>query len=478
MNNIFRFLSRGKMVVMAIIFLSIIQVAPSVAADWTSLGRPTKPRTVKDIAINADGSTIYVADQTAVYKSTNGGTNWTKPSSDVDFPLVITCKPDDPSNVVAGIAGSLKWSSNGGSSWPSTWTITGTIQRLTTSPINSSNIYMGKRYSSGTYSLYFSRTGGSSWNGNSNFTNTTDINDIAPYPTGNKRGNVWMVGSNPNGASDGSNVDSAAGARGVWFSYDSGSTWSGKKMGSYNLTSVGIRDRGTGVDEYVFVGGAAGKLFHSSNAGSNWSERTAYASASSATIVRSIRIRTDSTIMYVASDKGIHRSTDDGANWTNISGSMIYLNVLALAVEPNDQKTMFATTDRAIYKTTNAGGSWAEIGSTLGGPILLQAAAGTGPYAWAISKEYSLVAKYDSVGNSWSTMNVGGGGSVFSGERLTIHPNGDIFAVGSENNQAKLYRSTDNVHHYCKSKSECYCICNVNFYLQRQCAKSKYHFNV
>jgi PKD repeat protein/photosystem II stability/assembly factor-like uncharacterized protein len=70
----------------------------------------------------SDNQTIYIADGSTIYRTTNGGTNWTNISSGVSGVVnYISVDPNDPQRVALAVSGSGKvlLSTNGGSNWTS-----------------------------------------------------------------------------------------------------------------------------------------------------------------------------------------------------------------------------------------------------------------------------------------------------------------------------------------------------------------------
>lgn len=62
----------------------------------------------------------------------------------------------------------------------------------------------------------------------------------------------------------------------------------------------------------------------------------------------------------------IHRSDDNGQNWTDISGNLPQIPVNDLLVLPNlSDNYIFAATDAGVYFTANAGQSWARLGGNM-----------------------------------------------------------------------------------------------------------------
>ncbi len=412
-----------------------------IGQTWTTLQGPPKARDEKDVAVSSAGTTLYAADKSVLFKSTNGGTTWTATSVEIASPLVVACKPDAPDNVVVGVTGSLLRSTTGGGSgqWTSVLNVPNlTPLRLSVSSITTGDMYLGRQYVSGSKSFYSSVDGGLSWAVQLGFGYATSVYDVAPYPkTGSSRDtHVWAVGSD--GTGEGTDPQVQASTRGVWWSIDKGVNWNQKNMGSFNVRALGIRDQGAGSNPKLIAGTASGKLFRSTNNGDNWSQLT---NLTGVTSITGIRVRTDNNQIYVATNNGVYLSADDGTSWTGPVGTgMSDKNILSLAVVPNSQTTMYAATPTTVYKTTDGGSTWNPVDNGLG-RMPLSSVVSNGSNVWSVSKNYSVAGKYD--GTQWTNVIIGNGTEVFSGERIIRHSNGNLFGSGATDGKATLYRSTD-----------------------------------
>jgi len=404
--------------------------------NFSTLQGPPKARNENDIAVSADGTTLYSTDKSVLFKSINSGSSWAATGVEIGSPLVVTCKPDLPDVVITGVATYLYRNTTGGSSAWSPVLTDGTLAplRLAVSPLNSQDMYLGRQYVTANISFWYSSNGGSSWAARSNFSYATSVYDVAPYPIAgsNRNDDVWAVGSD--GTTEGTNPQTAAVTRGLWWSADRGQTWSQKNMGSFNVRALAIKDQGTGTYPKLLAGTVSGKIFRSTNNGDNWTQLTA---PTGVTSVTSIRYRTDNAQVYMATNNGVFLSTNNGDVWTGPGTGMTDLNVLSLKVVPNAQAMLYAGTATTVYRSTNGGTTWTQIDNGLG-RMPISSIAVNGSSYWTVSRTYPLVGKYD--GTSWSTQTITG----FAGEQIFRHPsNSYLFTVGAVGQQAVLYRSTD-----------------------------------
>ena len=110
-----------------------------------------------------------------------------------------------------------------------------------------------------------------------------------------------------------------------------------------------------------------GGLVRTTNGGSNWSNATTGINTgeSVAWVAPIIAHPTTSGTFYVAR-QSIYTSTDNGGNWTAISGSVNGSNaVREMAISKSNASIMYATSGSLVFKSTNAGVTWTNVTSGL-----------------------------------------------------------------------------------------------------------------
>lgn len=73
-------------------------------------------------------------------------------------------------------------------------------------------------------------------------------------------------------------------------------------------------------------------------------------------------------LIYIASGNGAHRTLDGGKNWKITTGWEI-TEVLAVCIDPRDEKTVYLSTAYGIHKTRDGGTTWQQMNRGLIDPF-------------------------------------------------------------------------------------------------------------
>ena len=176
-------------------------------------------------------------------------------------------------------------------------------------------------------------------------------------------------------------------------------------------------------------------IFKSTNAAGNWAPSDAGLAAS--LIIDLVFQPGNSSIIYAATDTGLFKSTDSGANWSRLPGSpsSIYSE---LALDPVNPAIIYVATNDGVFKSTDGGNSFALSNTGIGThvqsiavnpvtPIILYASVGGSPYFKSVNG-----------GASWTPNFVNGAARVDS---ITIDPNTPTTLYADTNRG--ISRSTD-----------------------------------
>ena len=158
----------------------------------------------------------------------------------------------------------------------------------------------------------------------------------------------------------------------VWVSADDGDNWVEIALPTSTdadpdlATSLAIVG-----DHTIVVGMSSGQLWRVLRGSGAWSTASVAALAvlpnafiSDLAVVGS----TGKTIWASCSRIGgphVFRSQDSGKTFKNCNGNLPDVPVNALVVDPKNSSTVYLATDRGIYRTTNSGGKWTDFSNGL-----------------------------------------------------------------------------------------------------------------
>ncbi len=385
------------------------------APAWSSIGPDNIGGRIRAIVVNKNNSNqiLLGAVDGGVWKSTNGGTSW-QPMTDSYGPLSISCFAYDSNqtvyagtgegwgNVDAIVGGGILKSTDFGSTWtllPSTYSAANSstdplyweFKNVLAMDIDpSGNIYAATKaidYTGGVGSyyvyggIYESTDNGSTWN------------KISPTSTGT---NYF----NPTGvvAFSSSTIIYAAGANGstlggIYRTTDGGTTWNevttGLPSSGYNTIVITKDNLGNAYAVYQSTdnsttgdGGLKG-IFRSTDSGASWTQLTAPP-----------KIKSTGNISYLGTqgwygsaigvdpfnNKNIYvggvdmmKSSNGGSTWKQITywdpyyGSpVVHADHHVIAFDPNNSGVLYSGNDGGIYKSTNSGTSWTALNNNLG----------------------------------------------------------------------------------------------------------------
>ena len=328
---------------------------PILAEPFT--GSPNVSGRVTAIAVDpTNANVVYIGGADGgVWKTTNGGTNWT-PISDSQASLAVGSIAIDPSNhlnIYVGTgednnnqdgysgAGILK-STNGGTTWT-----------------HISGPFVGP---------FDSVTGGGS------------IGSLAVHPT---NGQILLAGA------------TLSGADGVYRSADGGSTWKLVLGGSGFPATAVVFDPTNGNNAYAAIGymfgNASNGVYGSTDGGQTWKALLVANGAPAGRIALAIAPSSPSTLYASVAYANIgstsdgslfalFKSTNSGGTWTKLTATPNYCNPqcwydMALSVAPNNANVVFAVgayqystnSQTTVIRTTNGGTSWSLLGGGANG---------------------------------------------------------------------------------------------------------------
>src|SRR6185295_10959904 len=96
-------------------------------------------------------------------------------------------------------------------------------------------------------------------------------------------------------------------------------------------------------------------IFKSTNAAGSWGPSDSGLAAS--LIIDLVFQPGNSSIIYAATDTGLFKSSDSGANWSRLPGSPPFI-YSELALDPVNPAIIYVATNEGVFKSTDGGNSF------------------------------------------------------------------------------------------------------------------------
>ncbi len=410
---------------------------------------PTNP----DILFAATGNNACSGQyeglaRSGLFRSTNGGANW---SMVIPFQIMTTVNfaPSDPNVVYAGSSNAFFRSSNGGTTW--------TMYGKSTGDWGPQGVRAGFPIDvvidSGDPNLVYANNYGGGVFRSTDGTQTWQI-----WSKGYSGAFIKQVFVPPASPS----TVLAIGRSGPYTSANYGGDWTGIAL-SQASEWVAITGHPSNHRVVLMTDEHMGLIVRSEDSGASGSVVFTHPQSNAASIDTRQGFKglafapSNGNIVYagVAKERGtidttvpqgtvVYKSTDAGQSFAAASSNLDGKNVHRLVVHPTDPSTVWAATSTGVYKSTTGGVSWSLLGQGLSGRNIIAVAVNTATN--------SLVASEQDVG-VWQSVN---GGPSWSGPKNTGFSNANprIMAFAFDPSAAQtvyagdyysgVYRSTDN----------------------------------
>jgi photosystem II stability/assembly factor-like uncharacterized protein len=190
--------------------------------------------------------------------------------------------------------------------------------------------------------------------------------DVSPPADKDETDAVWMVflEFDPND----SRTIFAGGLR-VWRSKDDGNNWQdvSQVLDGSAISAVEIAQANSKI---VFVGTENGGIYRSTDGGSTWSEDLAGPALPGFTITRILTSPTHAQIVYATvanfGTSHVFRSNDGGMTWIDIDrGRLPAVPHHAVAIPKSKPSTVYVCCDAGVHVSTDAGATWKNLTGSL-----------------------------------------------------------------------------------------------------------------
>jgi len=351
-----------------VIFIATAGNGPFKSTDngnsWVSIKGDLSLLYCSDIDLTTNGD-LYLTIVQQMYKSTNGGVNWTNITTMFNGFGFQSAFVDNNDNIWATTvhSGVIK-SSDAGTTWNN---FTGGLTSTDVSSVvadASGNLFAsipGK-------GLYSSTDNGNTWNKITitNYEEDTYIVTVELIPSGG-----LIVYNAYNGIKTSTNLID-------WTSFNTG------------LTSQAIRELAVSSD-YYFAAGWNGKIFRSPRTAVNWVEIT---DTSASGYCYALFVSSTGDLYYLF-DEEVYKSTNNGDDWINVGDS---LSGYTFSITEHSNGDIFLGTGSGVYRSTDAGINWTKDVSGLGNGALSIA---IHPNGSVFAGGYNSTSRSNDLGQTW-----------------------------------------------------------------------------
>jgi len=299
-------------------------------------------------------STIYIANDGGIWKSTDGASSFTSLNSTLTLTMFTSydMHPTDASRSYGGTQDNGTQKRTGAQTWREFSTGDGGQTFVDT--LDPSIVYV-------TYighAVYRYTSNGDSFSGTIGSSAVFNGDRVAFYPP--------FVGNETN-----SNL--YFGTYRLYVSTNRGTSWTMPSAftdltvgGGDVLSAIAVAKSNTNV---IYTGSSQGRLMVSTNGGVNWTDRT---SGLPQRFIKSITISaTDSNTAYVTVSGfvtgHVFKTINAGASWTNISGNLPDIPTNDLLIDPRagNANTLYVGTDVGVFRSTVGGTTWETFNNGL-----------------------------------------------------------------------------------------------------------------
>lgn len=379
--------------------LAILVCTFSITHAQSQWERTNTPYGGKVTSVNSSASgNLYATTVTGLYKSENDGLNWESIDMPFKWPMLAV---DNAGNLFVSSDSVIMKSADGGVTWTESLTTTGFFTSIEESSTNV--LYAGHMNWDGITTVYVSNNNGVSW-----IAKPSNIDTYSHLRLkAGTNGDIY-----------------AATDIGLYKSVDEGDTWN-------NILSGNIRSVVVSSSNRIFVGIFYLDTILTSLDGQNWEPFF--------TGPHIFPVGSDSEGIYAIDDNTFYYIKNDPTNWSEIFG--LPGDVESLFID--EDESVYAGSD-GIYHSTNNGADWENISTGIQVSTFLYMTSNTAGELYAVSN-----AIYHSADNA-DSFDMVADALMYNRtlSELLIHPSGSMFAIGNDQGadygNTMLFRSDDN----------------------------------
>jgi len=294
-------------------------------------------------------------NQGGVFKSTDGGMNWSLSSAGLTRSYIrsLAFNPTNSAVLYAGTRGGVFTSLDAGGSWFGQGADS-LDYVVISNQITITNLYFTNAGARMTNSLLLTNTISppiTFWLSSPNALGFRAVTSIAFDPVNPSTIYAGTAGSGPFSSlnviqTSVTNVEAAAtNAQSDWFAIPgTNGVLINPNVNAFVVDPV--------LPSYLYAG-TSGSLFKSTNYGATW-----FGAGLGFGLVKALAISSNASVLYAGASAGVARSSNRGTNWTVVNTGLANLDVNALALDPTTPATVYAGTVAGIFKSVNGGTNW------------------------------------------------------------------------------------------------------------------------
>lgn len=356
------------------------------------------------LAIHPTNPSIVLAGGIDIFRSTDGGTNWTNTTnvynggSTHPDQHVLVFDPNDHNQVYLGNDGGVYRSTNGGATWGE-YSLALPITQYYEIGVDQSRNYRvyGGTQDNGTQGAYGTSSWAKDWIdllGGDGFHVVMD--DAAPNTiyAESQYGGLWRISASSPSTRNyiSGRMDNAAssdydpgswstplainqltgalysGRGSLWVSEDRGSSWSRQIPGNQaNISTIGVSSLSAGD---MMIGTTVGELYYTVSGGEVWNRADVTDNVPNRYITEIVYDPVNENRVYVVvsgtgASRHVLRSDNKGETFVDISSNLPDIPTNTMAVDPENTDILFVGNDVGVFVTLDGGNAWLPFNNGL-----------------------------------------------------------------------------------------------------------------